>query len=151
MKDTALPLQILCQELHCVICCLEIFLLHDVRMVMHEVGLLLAKISMHTFPEAGFFDKDLKVISPITHNDYLIFITECLQNKIVSSQLTSETICKINDLLKKYGQFFPAQHEKSLVHAHFDPANILVDKINWCLESHRNFRLGVCFFWIYIV
>ncbi len=103
---------------------------HDVGAIMYEVGVLLSKISIHIFTEAGFFDKNLKIMRPATDGDYLAYAQECLQNQIVLSQLTPETIAKINYFLDKYGHLFPGKDEKHLVHADFDPANILVDNVN---------------------
>ena len=102
---------------------------YDISAVMYEVGVILSKISSYSFAQAGFFDKDLNTIKPIARDDYLIFAQECLQSKMVLSQLMPQTIGQINDLLKKYSQFFLDEHEKNLVHGDFDPANILVDKI----------------------
>ena len=37
---------------------------HDIAAIMYEVGMMLANITtVHTFPRAGFFDKDLNVIT----------------------------------------------------------------------------------------
>ena len=91
---------------------------------MYEIGALLAKITEHVFPKAGFFDKDLNVVESASQDSYLTFDQECLQNKIVLTQLSSDTISKIHFYLKKNAHLFPGKNEKCLVHADFDPTNI---------------------------
>lgn len=106
---------------------------HDVGTIMHEVGTILTKIAAHKFPAAGFFDMNLHVINELSQDDYLKYAQEFLQNNIVITQLGSASIVKINVILLKYAHLFPTGKEKQLVHADFDPANILVAKIedNW--------------------
>lgn len=101
---------------------------YDIKAIMCEVGSILAKIATHNFPKAGFFDKDLNIISEHSQDGYLKFAKETLKNQIVLEQLGSDTIAKINFYLERYE--FPDRNEKNLVHADFDPANILVIKID---------------------
>mgnify|MGYP006356206063 FL=1 len=102
---------------------------HDVGTVMRQVGTILARIAAHKFPAAGFFDKNLHVINQLIPDDYLKHAKQSLQNNIVSIQLGADAIAKINVTLDKYAHLFPSGKEKQLVHADFDPANILVAKI----------------------
>lgn len=108
---------------------------YDLDATMYDVGKILAKIARIEFPKAGFFDKDLNIISEHVQDDYLNFVQKCLENQIVLEQLNPDTIAKINFCLRKYE--FPSVSEKHLVHADFDPANILVDKIdgNWKIAA----------------
>jgi Ser/Thr protein kinase RdoA (MazF antagonist) len=101
---------------------------HDLSAIMYEVGMMLASIGIHEFPHAGFFDKELNVIPP--SDNYLNFAKNCLKHETVLSVLTSETVLKINHALSYYGHLFPDENEKHLVHADFDPANILVHKVD---------------------
>lgn len=105
---------------------------YDIKAIMCEAGTILAKIATHKFPKAGFFDKNLNIISALNFHD---FAKETLENQIVLEQLGSDTIAKINFYLKRYE--FPSENEKDLVHADFDPANILVNKIdnNWKISA----------------
>ena len=102
---------------------------HDMAAIMFEVGKVLSEITQHTFPMAGFFDKDLNVIDPITNDDFNTFAIDCLKDKIVISQIDANTISKISYNLNKYSNLFPDENDKHLVHADFDPANILVDNV----------------------
>lgn len=99
---------------------------YDIGAVMQEVGVVLANITNHTFSKAGDFDNDLNIIPNTTPDIYLSFVNECLQNERVSSVLITQTIVKINHYMHKYGHLFPDGNDKHLVHADFDPANILV-------------------------
>lgn len=102
---------------------------HDIGDVMMEVGEVLAEITKQEFSMAGFFDENLTVVEQTPKEFFFTFAKDCLQNKNVIAQLSEDTISKINYYLNEYGHFF-SDEEKHLVHADFDPANILVDKIN---------------------
>ncbi len=103
---------------------------HDISTIMFEVGTVLSNITKHEFVKSGFFEKNLTIINELTDNFALTYAKECLQNPNVISTLDSDTISKITEYFEKYNHLFPNSHEKHLVHADFDPANILVDKIN---------------------
>lgn len=103
---------------------------HDLSAIMHEVGSILSRITAHEFSEAGFFDKELKIIPHSPSDDCLIFAKDCLKHETVLSVLTPDVITKISQVLAHYGYLFPDENEKHLVHADFDPANILVHKVD---------------------
>lgn len=104
---------------------------HDISAIMYDVGEVLSKIAIHEFPQAGFFDKDLNVIPHTSLEAYLIdFANDCLRHKTVISVLSPDIIDDIKKIFDKYGHLFPDESEKHLVHADFDPANILVNEIN---------------------
>lgn len=106
---------------------------HDTSAVMYEVGTILSKITTHEFSQPGFFDKELGVVPHSPADDCLIFAKDCLENETVLSVLTPDVISKISQALGKYGHLFPDvpdENEKHLVHADFDPANILVNKVD---------------------
>ncbi|MGA8164578.1 MAG: aminoglycoside phosphotransferase family protein [Waddliaceae bacterium] len=101
---------------------------HDLNGIMFTVGQLLSRITSHKFPKAGFFDKELNVSTVNSQGDYQIFARECLKSQIVLTQLDSEMISKICLYINKYHYLYPDGSERNLVHADFDPANILVDQ-----------------------
>jgi len=68
------------------------------------------------------------VIQPIDRDSYLNFAKECLESRVITAVLSDQTILKINKVVDTYGHLFPDQNEKQLVHADFDPANILVNQ-----------------------
>ncbi|HLD95103.1 MAG TPA: aminoglycoside phosphotransferase family protein [Alphaproteobacteria bacterium] len=102
---------------------------HDLSAIMHEVGKILSKITAHEFSRAGFLNKDLDVI-PYESTDVIKFVQDCLTHSTVLSVLSAEVISKIQKAIEQYAYLFPTDNEHCLVHGDFDPANILVDKIN---------------------
>lgn len=102
---------------------------YDVDSLMYEVGNMLSKITSHPFSAAGFFDENLNA-SFSNEYDALTFAKNCLQSSNALSVLEYDTIQKIKDCLNKCGHLFPDNNERHLVHGDFDPANILVYKVN---------------------
>jgi Ser/Thr protein kinase RdoA (MazF antagonist) len=103
---------------------------HDLSRIMHEVGIILSKIAAYEFSKAGFFDQELTIIPHSPSDDCLVFAKDCLKHETVVSALTPGIISKISQTLDQYDHLFPDESEKHLVHADFDPANILVDKVD---------------------
>ncbi len=65
-----------------------------------------------------------------TQQSLVIFAQGCLKNRVVRTVLTQPTIAAIARYIPLYGQLFLDNNEKHLVHGDFDPANILVCKID---------------------
>ncbi len=103
---------------------------HEISLIIYKVGIILSKIASYEFPQAGFLDKKLRVIPHESSNDYLSFAQDCLKHETILSVLTPAMISVINEIFSQYSYMFPRESEKNLVHGDFDPANILVDKIN---------------------
>lgn len=101
---------------------------YNISEVMYEVGVILSRITGYQFSQTGFFDKDLNISLPVSSDDYLIFSENCLRDETVLSVLAPEMIFNISQALGRYAQLLPGKNEKHLVHADFDPANILVHK-----------------------
>ncbi|CAL7963399.1 hypothetical protein MIDIC_50062 [Alphaproteobacteria bacterium] len=87
-------------------------------------------ITTHEFSQTGFLDKELGIIPHTSSDDYLTFAKDCLENETALSVLTPEVISNISQAFDKYGCLFPDKNEKHLVHADFDPANILVNEVD---------------------
>lgn len=109
----------------------------DFSSLLVDAGVLLTKIRQFVFERAGFFDRDLKITDSISQAWLLDYAQQCLTKPIVQQLLVPEVLNKIDYYLKKLGIFFPDKQEKNLVHADFDPANILVQKMNdtWQLSG----------------
>jgi GrpB-like predicted nucleotidyltransferase (UPF0157 family) len=103
---------------------------HDLNTIMHEVGTILSKIAAYEFSRSCFFDQELDVIPDESSSEVIKFAQDCLGHKTVLAVLTHEMISKIRDVLEQYGHLFPDENEKHLVHGDFDPANILLEKVN---------------------
>ena len=106
----------------------------DIAAIMFKVGDTLAHIADTQFASSGFFNEHLEITKPITQAGMISFCQDTLNNKIVKAVLSARQRRQIDDLIQKQGPPFPDGHERNLVHADFDPANILVQKINGCLE-----------------
>lgn len=97
--------------------------------VMSEVGMILSKITAYEFSKAGFLNKDLEVVE-YESSDVIKFGQNCLNDRTVVSVLSPEVIAEIKQTIEQHASLFATGDEKHLVHGDFDPANILVDKIN---------------------
>ena len=104
----------------------------DLSTIMHDVGTMLAKIQNYHFTTAGFFDKDLNISQATSHDTCIEFAHQCLKYPIVLKCLPEETIVKIGLNLEKYKTLLPDESETHLVHADYDPANILVNLVDGC-------------------
>lgn len=101
----------------------------SIESLMLQAGQMLASIQQVQFPMVGFFDADLKVSQSITRQDYLTFVQTCLTHPNVVEQIGPNNIDKIKEYHEKYSAFLLDETQSHLVHADYDPANILVDKI----------------------
>lgn len=106
---------------------------YDMSAIMYDVGCMLSKVSIKQFSHAGFFDKELNVTPLSSSDSYLAFFKNCLAHKNVILALNPKVIIDINVVLNNYSHLLPDEKENHLVHADFDPANILVNEIdgNW--------------------
>lgn len=100
-----------------------------IQSTMLQAGQILANIQQVQFPMTGFFDADLKLSQPITKQDYLTFVQTCLDHPTVVEQIGPESIRRIKEYHEKYSAFLLDETQSHLVHADYDPTNILVDKI----------------------
>ncbi len=101
---------------------------HDLGAIMVKTGEMFAKIQAHQFAEPGFFDNDLKISEKLPENAYIVFAEQSLSHLTVNDCLCSNMITRIKRHFHALKQFLPNEHESHLVHADFDPANILVNK-----------------------
>ncbi|BAG39985.1 hypothetical protein OTT_0527 [Orientia tsutsugamushi str. Ikeda] len=79
---------------------------HDLSSIMHEVGLILSKITAHEFSEAGFFDKELEVV-PYESSDVIKFAKGCLNDKTVLSVLDPSVIAEIKKAIEQHASSVP--------------------------------------------
>ncbi len=98
----------------------------NMQPIMMEAGSVLAKIQSYRFPQSGFFDKNLHIIEPATQESYIEYAKKCLEHSTIINQLSLEIISKIHLYLERYYFLLPDHTQNHLVHADYDPANILV-------------------------
>lgn len=102
--------------------------------IMFKVGRTLGEIAKIKFPSSGFFNKNLDVETEITSEGFVDFCFECLENNKVKATLPQQQREQIKDIFRVYKNLLPNEAESNLVHADFDPANILVTEVNGQLE-----------------
>jgi aminoglycoside phosphotransferase (APT) family kinase protein len=100
----------------------------DIAEIMFKVGDTLAHIADTPFKSSGFFNEHLDISEPITQNGTIQFCQAALNDQTVKAVLSKKQREIIDELMQKQGSLLPDGHEKNLVHADFDPANILVQK-----------------------
>ncbi len=103
--------------------------IENIQDTMMDVGSALAKIQSHRFPQSGFFDKALFIRDSITQEFCLTYTKKCLEHPTTIKKISQENISKIHQHLEKFQFLFPDHTQHNLVHADFDPANILVQHI----------------------
>lgn len=103
---------------------------HDIDAIMFKTGQVLAKIQSFHFPDSGFFDDNLMITQNSSENNYIEFVDNSLTHHNVMECLGSDVITTIKHHFNALKRFLPNEGESHLVHADFDPANILVDIID---------------------
>lgn len=109
----------------------------DMPTLMEEAGSILTKIHRFRFEGSGFLDENLSISQPIDREGYTAFAEECLQHPTVRSQIDEAQIEEIGRHFERFAEFLPSAEECCLVHADYDPANILVDCQNgrWSITA----------------
>lgn len=123
----------------------------SMKNVMFEAGQILGKIQAHIFPKAGFFDTDLNINQPISRQECLSFARECLTHSTVLETIGPDCIDKLTRIFEKYSSFFPDEDQTHLVHGDYDPANILVDKIDdtWKITAILDWEFAFSGSWLW--
>ncbi|SCA64185.1 Uncharacterized protein SCG7086_CM_00020 [Chlamydiales bacterium SCGC AG-110-P3] len=99
----------------------------DMATLMEEAGSILAKIHRFHFERSGFLDENLSISQPIDREGYTAFAKGCLKHPTVRSKIDEAQIGEIGRHFKRFAKFLPGAEECCLVHADYDPANILID------------------------
>lgn len=94
--------------------------------IMFKVGKSLGEISNIKFPMSGFFDEELEIKHITTPESLLQFCDDCLGNKNVKGSLPQNQRNQLKNVFVAYKNLLIERCERNLVHADFDPANILV-------------------------
>lgn len=95
--------------------------------LMKEAGTILQKIHRVRFSCSGDFDENLAISKPLVRDDFLAFGKGSLTHPIVLSKISEAQIAKMGRHFDRFGDLLPGDKDCCLVHADYDPANILVD------------------------
>lgn len=106
----------------------------DTSDIMLKVGTILGEIATIKFPSSGFFNTNLEIEKSITSEGFVDFCFKCLENNKVKATVPQKQREQIKNIVKVYKNLLPDEAEKNLVHADFDPANILVTEVNGKIE-----------------
>jgi len=104
--------------------------LENLNDIMYEVGVILSKVSAIKFKKQGFFDKNLNIIEKNDENIINKFFKDSIDIISDKALIDNNLINSIENYFYKNIKFLPDSSESSLVHGDFDPANILVNKVN---------------------
>jgi aminoglycoside phosphotransferase (APT) family kinase protein len=96
---------------------------------VYEAGLYLDRLRQISFVAGGFFDNQ-GIQTFAANTSYAQIILEFLNKDTVSQYFSKSLHQKLQDLILDYGALLPPTSPANLVHADFDPTNILVKKIN---------------------
>jgi aminoglycoside phosphotransferase (APT) family kinase protein len=105
--------------------------LQNLASAAESVGSILANIHAYTFPEPGFFGKDLKVIHPFNMGGegFLSFIEESLFRKQSGKWLGEELTQSLWSFCQTYSSLLSESRETPvLVHSDFNGLNILMQQ-----------------------
>ncbi len=104
---------------------------NEIEPLGESLGEALAGIHSVTFEQAGFFDENLNVASPMTMGcaGLLSYARECLEKPLVKERIDIELGNNLlNFLDKRSGLLDEWQGEPCLTHCDFNGSNILVNK-----------------------
>ena len=68
----------------------------DIKDIMHQVGVLLSRLTQFTFSTSGFFDRKLNVTRLVGDHELMEFAKNCLQNEAATTTLSPELITTID-------------------------------------------------------
>jgi aminoglycoside phosphotransferase (APT) family kinase protein len=125
----------------------------DAASVVHEAGKLIGTMQKYHFEQAGFFDKDLKVVQLTTPYDYVAFMEQCLTKPSILNTLDAATLEIIKNFVTKHPSLLPKNSQHNLVHGDYDPANILVQKIagKWHISAILDWEFAFSGSWLWDV
>ena len=106
----------------------------NLKDIMFKVGRMLSSIGKIQFAQSGFFDAQLRVVTPFSRGDFLAFFFDLLKSEKIKKFFSEDKRRHIRDLVKMYGYVSLREEHNHLVHGDFDPSNILVTEVKGELE-----------------
>ncbi|MDP3562137.1 MAG: aminoglycoside phosphotransferase family protein [Legionellaceae bacterium] len=96
-----------------------------------SAGVYLNHLRNIKLSDGGFFQDGSLTIRPFNHDEeYLPYAYSCLDNINVRESLGEQRAVDLRAFLEENQQFLPGKSEANLTHADYDPANMLVKKID---------------------
>ncbi|MCT4634911.1 MAG: aminoglycoside phosphotransferase family protein [Rickettsiales bacterium] len=121
---------------------------YNLEKIMYEVGSYTTKIASHKFTKSGFFNNKLEIVKELPEGGLKEFSVSCLEHQNIKKYLGKDMISKIRLLLNS----IPIIKDTNinLVHADYDPANILVDKIDgkWKVSAILDWEFAYSGSWV---
>lgn len=103
--------------------------------IFFELGYALHYLQKHRFSEQGELDSNLKItpFSEGVDNPFLDYTLQCLQSQESKKNLGEKLCSQLSKFVKNNQHLYETIHQKfHLVHADYDPANILI-----CTENKK--------------
>lgn len=88
----------------------------DIKLIMFEIGQVLAKIAEFKFEKYGFFNNKLEVVNEIISENLMSFCFEALEHKYVKYTLLESKRYKIKDIFNSFGHLLEDVKHANLVH-----------------------------------
>lgn len=126
----------------------------DISHLMFQIGRMLSEISGCIFPEPGFFDENLRILSQGSSSVNLMdFAIDCLLDDHVINLFTSLEIDKVRTFILNHKNEMDNLAGSHLVHGDFDPANILVNQIDgiWTVSAILDWEFSFSGSWLWDV
>jgi aminoglycoside phosphotransferase (APT) family kinase protein len=102
----------------------------DISECAFSAGKCLSVLKNIKFNQNGFFDENLKIRPFAKEEEFIPFGLGLLKQKTVRKNLSSAALVDLEWILYESAPLFPESSKANLTHADFDPANILVSKID---------------------
>lgn len=95
-----------------------------------HAGRYVNKLREIKFAKGGFFTNDFKINPFDQDNSYVPFILNHLKHPTFLKLFTVDEITTIEEMIVEYGHLMPDIHDANLAHCDFDPANIIVRRVD---------------------
>jgi serine/threonine protein kinase len=117
---------------------------YDLKSIMYEVGRMLFQLSQHRFSQSGFFDEHLTVCQPFAPQFAKNLHVNLLEDPVVTQILDKKMHNRLQRITDRFTFDFASTTSPCLVHGDFDPANILVQKVEdtWRISALLDFEFA---------
>jgi len=103
---------------------------NDIADCAFSAGIYLNHLRQIKLKQGGFFQDNLEIRPFGSEEEYLPFAQSCLKKDNVQESLGTKLVDQLNRLIEANQSYLPNKNNANLTHADFDPANMLVKKVN---------------------